>query len=361
MRTLKIELPDGRTSPLYVGSGLLSQFKEVFDISGVTKVFLLTEPVVKNFWLEKISAGLNEFQVLEVESGEHSKNVDVLARIWKELLEKEADRKSLLINLGGGMITDLGGFAASTYMRGIQCINIPTTLLSQVDASIGGKTGINHGGIKNSVGSFSQPLGVMIDIETLSTLPARDFAAGFSEVLKHGLIADEEYFNEVASLDISNVSSSKMEKLVLRSCEIKRDIVSRDEREGDYRKLLNFGHTLGHALESDSHSHGEPLLHGEAVSLGVVGEAYLSFSKGNIELSDVERIQAAFKQLNLPVKLSQKFKEEYSFNSLYSLMLRDKKNTGKDISWTLLERVGKGVIDQQVDKAVLQEALEYIS
>lgn len=357
MRKLEVTFEDGRVSPLFVGSDLLRRIGELFELKKYTKIFVLSEEGIFAHWGGAIEQCVPNAIRITVPAGEGSKSVETLARIWSELLAARADRKSLLINLGGGMITDLGGFAASTYMRGMSCINVPTTLLSQVDASIGGKTGINLEGVKNCIGSFAQPLGVVIDVDTLHTLSPREFASGFAEIVKHGFIADDSYLSEIEGYQIRDgANCATLESIIYRSCEIKRDVVSRDEREGGFRKLLNFGHTLGHAIESISHSTASPMLHGEAISLGMVGEAYLSHLLGYLTEAEVDRMKKVLLMLQLPVVLP----SGYEYSKIRALMEQDKKNTGGEISWTLLKGIGEGIFDVKVGDKEIQAAFEYL-
>ena len=217
---------------------------------------------------------LGEMEVLEIEPGEASKSPEVLVQLWMALSDLRADRYSLLVNLGGGVVSDLGGMLAGTYMRGIPFVNFPTTVLSQVDASVGGKTGINLDHLKNRVGLFLNPERVYVLNRFLETLPFEERRSGYAEMLKHGLIADREYWKQLLQLNIKEALPDTI--MIRKSIEIKSKVVEKDFRESGLRKILNFGHTLGHALETVSHEEGEPLLHGEAVALGMMGELLLS-------------------------------------------------------------------------------------
>jgi len=233
-------------------------------------LFVLVDENTKKWCWPKLK-NLSSFKkatIIEIPSGEDQKNLETCKKIWK-LLET-GDRYSLLINLGGGVITDIGGFTASTFKRGIKFINIPTTLLSQVDASVGGKVGINFEGLKNEIGLFSNPKAVFIDTYFLETLDERNIKSGFAEIIKHALICDYSYWNEIQR------ESTNIEKMIRRSIEIKSDIVHLDPDEKHDRKSLNFGHTIGHAIESISHKSESPLLHGEAIAIGMICETYIS-------------------------------------------------------------------------------------
>jgi 3-dehydroquinate synthase len=279
--------------------------------------------------------------VIAVSSGEQAKQIETVQSIWKALHKNGCDRKSLLINLGGGAICDVGGFAASTFMRGIDFMNIPTTLLAQVDASMGGKTGIDFEGVKNLVGTFSRPIKTIIDVDLLKTLPAREFIAGFAEIIKHGLIADVEYFRMVTSKHPLQFTRSEMIKIIARSREIKSAIVTSDPKEKGARKLLNFGHTVGHAIESLSLDTERPLLHGEAVAIGMVAEAEISESVGYICSADVELIRRVIEHAGLPTSV-----RNFSTKDIERKMRSDKKNEGGVINFTLLKKIGKAVINQ---------------
>ena len=217
--------------------------------------------------------------VTVLDCGEENKSVESVSRIWMMLSKQGARRSSILVCVGGGVVTDLGGFAASTFKRGMRCINVPTTLLAQVDASLGGKTGFNFNGLKNEIGTFSIPEKVIIDPRFLNHLPVRERMSGFAEMIKHGLLSNREYLTRLLNLEHQEMTQEYMLELIRRSVTIKNEIVTRDPREQGLRKVLNFGHTIGHAIESLSITRGTPLLHGEAVALGLVAELYLSVNE----------------------------------------------------------------------------------
>ena len=360
METVEINFP-GNASRAYkisIGEALLNSIGSLLDLSAYSRVVILTDMNVAPHWLRVLQTALGrESESIIIAPGEDKKSVETLGHIWQELTRFRADRKSVLLNLGGGVIGDLGGFAAASYMRGIDFIQIPTTLLAQVDASVGGKTAIDHAGVKNLVGSFAQPRAVLIDIATLSTLPSREFIAGFAEILKHGLVFDQSYFARASAKRPKDFSQNEVLGLVSDSVKIKAKVVEIDEKESGPRKLLNFGHTAGHAIESYSHVIGSPLLHGEAVGLGMHFEAKLSELSGRLSTAEFERVRGALVTCGLPVKLP--FSAQ--FEQLLTLMRSDKKNTRGQIRWVLLSGIGSGCFDLEVDERYLDEAIHAVS
>ncbi|XHR97363.1 3-dehydroquinate synthase family protein [Mucilaginibacter sp. UC70_90] len=257
----------------------LDELVDFIKKGNYSKFFILADENTGAHCLPLLTSKLtdfNNYDLIEVSSGEESKNIDFCVGVWKMLIDFGADRKSLMINLGGGVITDMGGFAASTYKRGIDFVQVPTTLLSQVDASVGGKTGIDVDGIKNIIGTFTMPKAVFIAHEFLQSLPPRQILSGLAEMLKHGLIVDAAYWNKLKNSDLKNPSV----ELVHRSVQIKNEITIQDPHEKGIRKALNFGHTIGHAVETYSLLHDEDSLsHGEAVAIGMICESYLAHKK----------------------------------------------------------------------------------
>ena len=295
-----------------------------------------------------------EIEVIEMEPGEENKNIETCTGIWNVLSELGADRKSLVINLGGGVVTDLGGFVASTFKRGICYINIPTTLLSMVDASVGGKTGIDLGNLKNQIGVITQPEMVLIDPGFLSTLAPAEMRSGLAEILKHGLIAKRSYWEKAVNL--KDLSLEDLHDLIVESIEIKTEIVTGDPREENIRKTLNFGHTFGHAIESYFLTHPEKhrLLHGEAVAAGMIIALYLSNKLLGFPERDLAKVTHALLEF-FPVFEIQ----ETDFILIIDLLKFDKKNSHGNINFVLLEEIGIPVIDCKVPDHLLLEGLHF--
>ena len=292
------------------------------------------------------------FEIIEIEAGEDLKTIETATQLWEILSEFKADRKSLVINLGGGVISDLGGFVASTYKRGIKFINIPTTLLGMCDASIGGKTGIDHQFLKNIIGTFASTERIFVYPEFLKTLPFTELRSGFAEMLKHGLIADEKHWNDLIS--INDLTPENIFPFIERSMNIKQNVVEKDFKEQNIRKTLNFGHTIGHALESLFLQKNTPIPHGEAVVLGMICETHLSFLENLISGETSEEIINNLKKF-YPYISIKPFKEE----EILALMLNDKKNTGGNISFSLISRIGSCEFDQAVSVESIIAALHY--
>jgi len=338
---------------LYFESGL-EALKNLIESHKYSKVFVLTDEHTSEVCLPVFQSFLDDFQefdLIETAAGEENKNIDFCIGIWKTLLDFEADRKSLMINLGGGVITDMGGFIASTYKRGIDFVNVPTTLLSQVDASVGGKTGIDVDTVKNMVGTFTLPQMVFIETKFLKTLPKRELLSGFAEMIKHGLIADKAYYERLKTTDYLNPAAAD----IYRSVEIKNDVVTIDPHEKNLRKILNFGHTIGHAVESYSLANDEhPLTHGEAIAIGFICEAALSIKNSTLtqaELKDIsEYILSLYPKYHI---------QKESFDSLLELMKSDKKNEDGNILFSLLESTGKCTFNCRVATADILSSLEY--
>lgn len=294
---------------------------------------------------------LSNYDVIEVDPGEENKNIDFCIGVWQNMLDFGADRHALLINLGGGVVTDMGGFAASTFKRGMDFIQIPTTLLSQVDASVGGKTGIDMGNVKNIIGTFAQPQAVFISGTFLKSLDRRQLISGFAEIIKHGLIFDSAYYHRVKDMDVSAIGN----EIVQQSVAIKNRVVVEDPKEKGLRKILNFGHTIGHAIEGYSLQHDkDPLLHGEAIAIGMICEAYLSFKLNGLTLDELNDIVSTFRT----------HYEGYIFDSaidseLLALMKNDKKNQADQIGFALLDHIGSCQYDLYVDEEYILSSLDF--
>lgn len=322
-----------------------------------SKIFILVDENTHNHCLPHFMGRIHgdyDFEIIEIEEGEINKNIATCTQVWEVLSDLDADRKSAMINLGGGVITDLGGFVASCFKRGIHFINVPTTLLSMVDASVGGKTGVDLGPLKNQIGVINQPEMVLVDPEYLATQDERQLKSGFAEMLKHGLISDVTYWNTLKKVNDFN----DLDSLIHTSVSIKNEVVVQDPTEQNIRKVLNFGHTLGHAVESYflEHEHHELLLHGEAIAVGMVLEAYISFKLTDLPLSELEDITSTF--LNRYKKLE--FTEK-DVDAILSLLKFDKKNSHGNINFVLLKSIGNPVIDIKVPGELLLEAFTYYS
>lgn len=330
---------------IFVGLDLIPTLSRLVNFKKYSKIFVITDPAVDKYCFPAFKKSSLQVEKIVISAGEKAKNIETVKKIWQKLLALGCDRKSLIINLGGGAILDIGGFAAATYERGVDFMQIPTTLLAQVDASVGGKVAVNFAGIKNLIGSFNQPVAVFCDINFLSTLPDRELISGFAEIIKHGLVAHKKYFDFVTSKKPKAFSQEELVKIVLGSVKIKADIVSKDEKETGPRRILNFGHTIGHAIEALSQNTKNPLLHGEAVSIGMVAEAKISGVK-------VNKIKQVLINAGLPVDLP-----DFPVEQVLEKIKSDKKSEGGEINWTLITSIGKGVINQQVNKYILKKIL----
>jgi len=320
------------------------------------KVFLATEETVNKLWISKFDDFFvsNGIKKVVVPASENNKKIESVAKIWEFLSENGGDRKSLLINIGGGMLTDLAGFAASTFKRGVDFLNVPTTLLSQVDASVGGKTGINFNGLKNEVGTFKEPVAVIINTDFLKTIDRENFISGFAEMIKHGLIYNTEHLSELKDFDFGNINYELLQEIIKHSVNVKVYFVSNDPTEQNIRKALNFGHTAGHAFESLAMEQKRPILHGYAVAFGMIVELFLSTKKCNLTKTEIENITSWL------LKVYGKFEIlESDFNRLYELMTHDKKNESGRINFTLIPKIGEFEINQNCDKELIFEALRY--
>ena len=320
------------------------------------KVFLSTEEIVNKLWISKYDDFFksNGIKKVVIPAGENNKKIESVANIWEFLSKNRADRKSLLINIGGGMLTDLAGFAATTFKRGIDFLNVPTTLLSQVDASVGGKTGINFGGFKNEIGTFKEPVAVIINTDFLKTIDRENFISGFAEMIKHGLIYSPEHLQELEKFDLENIDYEHLQEIIRHSVQVKEYFVAKDPTEKNIRKALNFGHTIGHAFESYAWEQNRPIQHGYAVAYGMIAELYLSVHYCNFPLKDFEQL------INWLINLYGKFHiSENDFDSLFELMTHDKKNEAGKINFTLLSEIGKIEINQNCDRDLIYKALVY--
>ncbi|WP_295438885.1 3-dehydroquinate synthase [Prevotella sp.] len=321
------------------------------------KIFILTDQTTHDMCLPKLQnfLCLKGAQSIVIKAGDTNKTLDSLAEVWTALSQGGATRHSLMINLGGGMVTDLGGFAASTFKRGIDFINIPTTLLAMVDASVGGKTGINFGGLKNEIGVFSDSKFVIINTQFLDTLDHDNICSGYAEMLKHGLISDNKHWAELVGFNLAQPDLAQLQRMVAESIKVKERIVTEDPHEHGIRKALNLGHTVGHALESFAMKHGRPVLHGYAVAYGMVCELYLSARKTDFPTDKMHQTVRFILDHygRLPYTCD-------DYPELLELMRHDKKNTSGIINFTLLGGIGDIRINQTATKEEIEEALDFL-
>lgn len=313
-----------------------------FEAQSYNSVFVLVDENTHSHCLSAFHIALNdtvEFEVLEVPAGEDSKSIDICFQLWQALIDLQADRNSCLVCLGGGMITDLGGFIASTFKRGIDFVHVPTTALAMVDASIGGKTGINLAHLKNQVGTFSLPKLIIADPRWLATLPQRELRSGFAEMLKHGLIASATYLEQCMAAELT---AESIGNLIRESMQIKSNIVDEDPFEKGIRKALNFGHTAGHAFESLSHLNHAPELHGDTIAWGMRIALKLSVSKCNFPVEEQLKLDAFLKTTYIG------HESAFAVKDLWQVMLSDKKNENGEVKFVLLEAIGAPLINQTV-------------
>ena len=323
--------------------------------SNYSKIFVLVDENTHNCCLPVFMShieGEYDFEIIEIEAGEIHKNIATCTQVWEVLSELDADRKSAMINLGGGVVTDLGGFVASCFKRGIEFINIPTTLLSMVDASVGGKTGVDLGPLKNQVGVINKPQMVLVATEFLKTLDQRQLQSGYAEMLKHGLISDASYWDTLKEI----TGFEKLDKLIYTSVSIKNEVVQIDPTEQHLRKTLNYGHTLGHAIEShflESEEH-DLLLHGEAIAIGMILEGFLSYKLTGLSKNELEDIKKTFLARYPKTSFTKK-----DIDMILTLLKFDKKNSHGNINFVLLKSIGKTAIDIKVTPELLKESFSY--
>lgn len=355
MQTLRVELAN-RSYPIHIGRNLISDASLILPHLQRKHVAIVTNTTVAPLYLDILtntlqSAGVTVIPII-LPDGEAYKNAQTLNSIYDVLLQNRCERSTTLIALGGGVIGDLTGYAAATYLRGVPFIQIPTTLLSQVDSSVGGKTGINHPLGKNMIGAFYQPQVVLADIDTLQTLPAREFSAGMAEVIKYGLIRDAEFFNwlEANIAQLMALDENAISEAIYRSCKNKADVVARDEHEHGERALLNLGHTFGHAIEN-AMGYGV-WLHGEAVAAGTIMAADLSQRMGWLSADEVKRTRALLAAANLPLDAPKLGVDKY-----IDLMQLDKKVADGKIRLVLQQGIGKSVITSDYDAQKLKATL----
>lgn len=348
--------------PIYIGVEALSYLPNLLTEINPSFILVLTDensikhtlPILKPHLITKTTIPIH---VYTIPSEEKHKTLGTCQEIWQYLLNNNVDRNALIINLGGGMISDIGGMVAGLYKRGILFINIPTTLLAQVDASIGGKTGVNLQNSKNQIGLFNSPEAVIIDLVFLKTLSIRTFKSGYAEILKHGLIADKEYWKSCTSIKISDLTTSVLTDIIYRSCEIKKSIVEEDAYEVDIRKRLNFGHTVGHALESIYNTTPEPLTHGEAIAIGMLIESKLSMAMSMLSQAEFEEIENTILDFGYITKILPVPKSLF-----IEYLYQDKKNHNHQLKLTLLQAIGKAKEDISVsEEQLLNACIPYLN
>jgi len=345
------------TYTVYFNAKGYEALNRYIDSHNFSKIFILVDSNTHEFCLPNFMSQLQtniSIEIIEIEAGEQHKTINTCVGVWNVLSELNADRKSFILNLGGGVVTDLGGFVASTFKRGIKYVNIPTTLLAMVDASVGGKTGVDLGSVKNQIGVINSGEMVLIDTSFLDTLPQNQLKSGLAEMLKHGLIKDKAYFETLTNL--SKLTLNDLDSLIHKSVVIKKNIVTKDPTEQGIRKHLNFGHTLGHAIESyflESETKN-PLLHGEAIAIGMILECYLSSKLLKFPKEDLEYITKAINKIYQPVLF-----EHNDYNPIIELLKYDKKNEHGNINFVLLEAIALPKIDCLVSNELIIEAFQY--
>ncbi len=341
---------------VYFDENGYDQLNSLIFAANYSKIVILVDQNTNEYCVSRfISQIATEatIEIIEIEAGAIHKNVETCIEIWNALLELEIDRKCLFINLGGGVVTDIGGFIAATYKRGVDCIQVPTTLLGMVDAAIGGKNGVDLQHLKNQIGTIVSPKMVLVDVEFLETLPQEEMRSGLAEMLKHGLIYDEIYWRKF--LDLSSLEISDLKDLIYTSIDIKIKIVNQDPTENGIRKILNFGHTLGHAIESyfNEKENSEQLLHGEAVAIGMILESYISWKKNYLSAAAYLEIKKAIIHIYDQIVFSKS-----DIEAIIKLLVFDKKNENGQILFVLLENIGKCCINQLVEGKLIIDAFE---
>jgi 3-dehydroquinate synthase len=340
------------TSDLYGG------LKAYLEATPKGQLFVVVDENTATKCMPLVAAAIGDmaFETILIDAGEEHKSLDTVEHIWNTLYTHHATREALLLNIGGGMLTDIAGFAAATYMRGIKYVNIPTTLLAMVDASSGGKTGFNYKGVKNMIGAFATPEQTILYLPLLDTLSVKEWLSGYAEMLKHALLESEDHLAEVLSIDVNDAKCSISTELLARNIAVKERIVAQDPKEKGLRKLLNFGHTVGHAIEEAYHADGRSVPHGYCVLWGMVAELYLSVVKMGLDKHVLTQMSRVMLEYYGRPECNCKERER-----LTAWMLKDKKNkVAGEINFSLLKAVGEGMVDQTVTKEELDEALEYL-
>lgn len=343
-------------SKVYGTDDLKKDLSELIQRYSRGKVFVLTDSGSYEHCYPKIKdlTEIEEENVMVIDQGDQNKNMEAISKVWQFLNTHGADRKSLLLNLAGGMPCDLGGFAAATFKRGVDFINVPTTLLSMVDASVGGKTGINFNGFKNEIGVFKHASAVLVNTDFIETQDQENIFSGFAEMIKHALIYSEEVWNELKYFPIRNTDIEKLTPLVINSIHIKEHFVKADPTEQNVRKSLNFGHTIGHAFESFAMERKQPILHGFAVAYGMIAELYAGHKICGFPMDKLLKINKIIESIYGKFEFN-----ESDFDHLFYLMTHDKKNEKNQINFTLLEDIGTIKINQTCNREEIFEALKF--
>ncbi|NQT30704.1 MAG: 3-dehydroquinate synthase [Deltaproteobacteria bacterium] len=353
-----IKLETVRRCPIVVGDGIINQLERYFDFSGYSGIALLTDTTVQKLYGQRVMKALEatgkKMSLLTLPVGERAKSLNTVERGYRFLLENNIDRKGLICALGGGVVGDVAGYLASTYLRGINYIQLPTTLLAQVDSSIGGKVGVNFGGKKNMVGSFYQPSAIIGDVALLKSLPPAEMRNGLAEVIKYGLAMDGELFRLLDQKKEREFTTAELKDIVIRCCRLKAGIVEVDETERTgQRAILNFGHTVGHALEAATKL--QELSHGEAVAIGMAAAARISVEVGGLDRSNIPVIENLLSRFGLPV-----YCQGVNPEDLIGATRFDKKTTRGQTGWVLLKGIGNGVTNQPVADDVVRKVLTEI-
>lgn len=341
---------------IHFNESCYNYLNEILQPNLYSKLFILVDENTSGYCLPNFLAQIAtevEIEIIELEAGEEFKNIETCVQVWQSLIELGGDRKSIIINLGGGVVTDLGGFVACTFKRGIDFVNVPTTLLSMVDASVGGKNGVDLGHLKNQIGVIKEPKAVLIDTHFLETLPQSEMLSGLAEMMKHGLISDKSYWDKFKKLN--NLKSEDLDGLIYESVLIKNKIVSEDLTENGIRKALNFGHTLGHAIESYclENTSKQNLLHGHAVAIGMILESYISKEKGLITNDEYQEIKYFINEYFEKVNF-----DENDINEIIDLMIFDKKNEFGKVQFALLKGIGNIQINETSSNELIFKAFE---
>ena len=359
MRKIRVELGEN-SYDIYIGGGLIDELKNFIYDSKFSKTMMIaadtnTEVIFKNKYASAFDYFDGRSRVFVIPAGETSKTLSHAEEMYTAAIESGLDRKSAIFAFGGGVVGDLTGFVAATYLRGVPFVQIPTSLLAQVDSSVGGKVAVNHKLGKNLIGAFYQPKAVFIDLDMLKTLPKREIASGLGEIVKYGIISDSELFDYIDknSKRILKLDSEVMEHLITRSCEIKADVVSKDEKEGGLRRILNFGHTMAHAIEEVTNYSG--YTHGEAVAIGMIGAAYISYKLNRIDKSKLDKIQNLIEKLGMLSRA-----ENCDIDLMFKAIFRDKKTINGKINWVLMDDIGKVSVVSDVSDNIVREAFEFI-